>query len=114
MEILPERIRRKGFFYDLEKRGEKALIYKQTDAEDNFVVAYEVFKRRVDPPKVVFGIQLNEREIFPANEDFGKWAWSCSSLEKAEKRFFDLENSIDEEQAEEDILEESSEEEDDE
>jgi hypothetical protein len=28
MELLPETIRRKGFFYNLEKRGTKALIYK--------------------------------------------------------------------------------------
>lgn len=92
MELLPERIRRKGFFYDFVKRGEKAMIYKQTDVEDNFIVAYEVFKIKVDQPKVVFGIQLNEREIFPANEDFGKWAWSCASLERADEKFKYLEN----------------------
>lgn len=87
MELLTERIRRKGFFYDLEKRGAKTLIYKQTDVEDSVVVAYEVFKIKVDQPKIVFGIQLNEREIFPANEDFGKWAWSCSTRERAEEKF---------------------------
>ena len=92
MELLPEIIRRKGFFYNLEKRGTKALIYKQTDAEDGYIAAYEVFKIKVDQPKVVFGIQLNEREIVPANEDFGKWAWSCPNLEKAEAKFQYLEN----------------------
>lgn len=113
MELLPEIIRRKGFFYNLEKRGTKALIYKQTDAEDGYIAAYEVFKIKVDKPKVVFGIQLNEREIFPANEDFGKWAWSCPTLERAEKKFQFLENQMDEEQDEVDT-EESLEEEDDE
>ena len=67
------------------------MIYKQTDVEDDFIVAYEVFKIKVDQPKVVFGIQLNEREIFPANEDFGKWAWSCPSLGRAETKFQFLE-----------------------
>ena len=113
MELLPERIRRKGFFYDFVKRGEKAMIYKQTDVEDDFIVAYEVFKVKVDQPKVVFGIQLNEREIFPANEDFGKWAWSCPSLERALKKFEFLESGVVEEQGEK-IAEESLEEEDDE
>ena len=104
MELLPERIRRKGFFYDFVKRGDKAMIYKQTDVEDDFIVAYEVFKIKVDQPKVVFGIQLNEREIFPANEDFGKWAWSCPSLERAERKFQFLE-TLDEEVQEEETIE---------
>lgn len=111
MELLPETIRRKGFFYNLEKRGTKALIYKQTDSEEGYVAAYEVFKIKVDQPKVVFGIQLNEREIFPANEDFGKWAWSCPNLERALKKFELLENETGEG---EEIVEKSLEEEDDE
>lgn len=97
MELLPEKIKRKDFFYELEKRGNKALMYRQIDDEDNVLVAYEVFKIKVDPPKVVFGIQLNEREIFPANEDFGKWAWTCSTKEKADRRFQEIENSTVEE-----------------
>lgn len=101
MELLPEKIKRKGFIYELEKRGTKSLIYRQIDDEDNIVVAYEVFKIKVDKPKVVFGIQLNEREVFPANEDFGKWAWSCSGRERAEQKFQYLENLIEEGQEEE-------------
>ena len=94
MDILPEKIKRKGFTYELEKRGTKALMYRQIDDEDNILVAYEVFKIKVDPPKVVFGIPLNEREVFPANEDFGKWAWSCSNKERADRRFQNLEEGI--------------------
>lgn len=101
MELLPEKIKRKGFVYELEKRGTKALIYRQIDDEDNIVVAYEVFKIKVDKPKVVFGIQLNEREVFPANEDFGKWAWSCSGRERAEQKFQHLESLVEEGQEEE-------------
>ena len=94
MDLLPEKIKRKGFTYELEKRGTKALMYRQIDDEDNILVAYEVFKIKVDPPKVVFGIPLNEREVFPANEDFGKWAWSCSNKERADRRFQNLEEGI--------------------
>lgn len=101
MELLPEKIKRKGFIYELEKRGTKSLIYRQIDDEDNIIVAYEVFKIKVDKPKVVFGIQLNEREVFPANEDFGKWAWSCSGRERAEQKFQYLESLIEEGQEDE-------------
>lgn len=101
MELLPEKIKRKNFFYELEKRGTKALMYRQIDDEDNYLVGYEVFKIKVDPPKVVFGIQLNEREIFPANEDFGKWAWACTTKERAEQRFQYLESLVEESQSKE-------------
>jgi hypothetical protein len=103
MDLLPEKIKRKNFFYELEKRGTKALMYRQIDDEDNYLVGYEVFKIKVDSPKVVFGIQLNEREVFPANEDFGKWAWACSTKEKADQRFQYLESLSEEIQSEEDL-----------
>lgn len=96
MDLLPEKIKRKGFIYELEKRGEKSLIYRQIDDEDGDLVAYEVFRLKIDPPKVVFGISLNKREVFPANEDFGKWAWSYKLRERAEKKFQELENSKEE------------------
>ena len=101
MDLLPEKIKRKGFTYELEKRGNKALMYRQIDDEDGILIAYEVFKIKVDPPKVVFGIPLNEREVFPANEDFGKWAWACRDRERADKRFEDLENSPEKEEVSE-------------
>ena len=96
MELLPEQIKRNGFIYDLEKRGNKTLMYKQTDAEADFVCAYEVFKIKVDQPKVIFGISLPEREVFPGNEDFGKWAWAISSKERAYEKFEYLENLTEE------------------
>ena len=87
MDLLAEEIQKNGFLYRIYKRGERCLIYEQIDPEDNLTVAYEVFKRRVDKPKIIFGIQLPEREKFPGNEDFGKWAWACTSLERALWRF---------------------------
>lgn len=92
MDLLPEIIKRKDFTYELEKRGTKALIYRQISDEGGDLVAYEVFKIKVDSPKIVFGVSLNEREIFPANEDFGKWAWTFPTRERAEERFQHLEN----------------------
>lgn len=94
MEILSEEIKKNGFIYKLKKRGEKSVIYEQFDPELNIVVGWEVFRIKVDKPKIVFGVQLGEREIFPGNEDFGKWAWACSKYHMAEKRFDDLENGI--------------------
>lgn len=92
MEKLSNEINKNGFVYTLYKRGEKAMIYEQYDPEVEMVVAYETFRLKVDKPKVVFGIELGEREIFPGNEDFGKWAWACSTKERALERFDRIES----------------------
>jgi len=94
MDLLPNEIKKNTFIYRLVKRGERAMMYEQfcTDAER--VIAWEVFKRKIDPPKEVFGVKLGEREIFPGNEDFGKWAWAPSSQEKAEFIFNQLEQGL--------------------
>ena len=55
MELLSEEIRKNGFIYRLEKRGEKAMVYRQICPEEGDIVGYEVFKIKVDKPKVVFG-----------------------------------------------------------
>lgn len=95
MDLLKEDIQKNGFLYNLHKRGEKAMIYSQTHPEDDVPLAYEVFKIKIDQPKIVFGVSLPEREKFPGNEDFGKWAWTYRTLERAMIRFDKLE--IDEE-----------------
>ena len=91
IELLPDEIKRNTFIYRLVKRGEKAMMYEQFCLDAQKVIAWEVFKRKIDPPKEVFGVQLGEREIFPGNEDFGKWAWAPSEFERAEFIFSQLE-----------------------
>ena len=96
MEYLDKEIKKNGFVYKFYKRGKKALIYLQTDPErDDEVGSYEVFKIRIDKPKVIFGISLPEREKFPGHEDFGKWAWACSTMDRAMSRFNEIEESVD-------------------
>jgi hypothetical protein len=94
MELLSSEIRKNGFIYKLNKRGEKSMIYEQFDPELDMTIGWEVFKIKIDKPKIVFGVHMPEREIFPGNEDFGKWAWACSRYHLAEKRFNDLEEGI--------------------
>jgi hypothetical protein len=94
METLPEKIKRKNFTYELEKRGERTLMYRQISDLDNSIIGYEIFRIKIDQPKMVFGNQLNEREVFPSGEDFGKWAWACSTKERAEVKFELIENEL--------------------
>jgi len=98
MDLLKGEIQKNGFLYKLYKKGEKAYMYEQSDPREDAFHAYEVFKIRIDKPKEIFGIQLPEREKFPGNEDFGKWAWSCNQLDRALIKFELIETGkIDEE-----------------
>jgi hypothetical protein len=93
MDLLSDKINKNSYVYNLILRGEKAIIYEQIEPEENVIVGYEVFRRKIDKPKVVFGVELGEMEVFPGNEDFGKWAWSITDKERALDRFKNLENS---------------------
>jgi hypothetical protein len=87
MELLPNEIKKNGFIYRLLKRGARAMLYEQYCIDAETVIAWEVFKRKIDQPKVIFGIELGEREIFPGNEDFGKWAWAPADFSRAQEIF---------------------------
>jgi hypothetical protein len=86
---LPEIISKGGFQYSLIKRGRRACLYRQTDNTDSCF--YEVFVLRIAPEKNFQGKILQKREIFPRNQDFGKYAWTKRTLEEANKKFDALE-----------------------
>ena len=94
MKKLAEEINRNGFLYKQIKRSDKGAVYEQifSGMENNKTIAYEVFKIRIGKPKVVFGVELPEKEKFPGDDDFGKWAWTYPDIEKAFSKFKQIEN----------------------
>lgn len=104
MKKLAEKINRNGYIYTQLKRGERGAIYEQIFEElgDSTCVGYEVFKIRIGKSKVVFGVELPEKEKFPSDEDFGKWAWTYRDLNKAMEKYNQIENgSVDDGEEEE-------------
>jgi hypothetical protein len=99
MKELAEVINRNGFVYKQIKRGDRAAIYSQIISDEeirgNFE-AFEVFKIKIGKAKVVFGVELPEKEKFPSDEDFGKWAWSYTDYSKALFKYERIENGEDE------------------
>lgn len=89
MKRLPENLRKNGFSYTLVLRGKRSCIYRQEVTVNMHY--YEAFVIKVKPAKEIFGKSLPEREVFPANEDFGESAWSCRTLKRAKIRFIELE-----------------------
>jgi len=85
MKTIEKNIRKNGFDYRLVERTQTKAIYEQTDGAD--VVAYEVFIVHTAIAPAGWPNAGEEFERFPGNEDFGKTAWSCSSLCKAKHRY---------------------------
>ena len=73
---LSQHIRRNGFDYYQELATDTGYIYRQED--NGKIVAYEVFKRKVNS-------QYNCIS-FPKDNAFGTWAWSCRTFEEAKNK----------------------------
>ena len=75
------------------KKTDKAVIYA---AEEGDSTIYEVFCVKVAKATV---IKMNNstipaRERIPGNEDFGKWAWTTRSEERANAIFEEIEQGL--------------------
>lgn len=92
MLTIKKQFRKDGFVFDLVKVGKKSLIYKKTD--NGTIVAYEVHKIRTRPTRLINGIVHNNCIRRPSDEDFGYWASSCYTLEKAEQKYLELEEKF--------------------
>src|SRR5688572_30759935 len=81
METIPNSYKQAGHLMELSRRERNAVIYKAISTD-----YWEVHQIRVDKPRKIFGKDYPEREILAGNEDFGTYAWACTSLEAAEAR----------------------------
>ena len=81
-------IRKNGFTYHLIDRSDRFAIYEQSDKGKVF--GYEVFKIKIQRERVFDGRFFPRKEKFPANEDFGKTAWSISDIERAFSKYHQL------------------------
>jgi len=71
----------KGFIFTLENKSEKAFIFK---VDTGSSVHYEVFKRKENKKFNCIS--------YPSDKAFGYWAWSCSTIERANQVFEQLNN----------------------
>ena len=85
----PSTLRKNGFTYTQVCRGERSCVYEQLVTPE--VKYYEVFIIKTRAEEKQFGKVYPAREVFPSNEDFGATAWSCRTLEKAMRRFNEIE-----------------------
>ena len=90
MEKLENVIFRNGYKYEKVLDLPLGFVYKQLSIESGSFVSFEVFKRRISPRKtsIIGGVEVEfkEKELFPTNEAFGEWAFTCPTMERVEVR----------------------------
>ena len=87
---LPYILDKNTYTYVLYQKGNKTMIYEQRVGSK--IIAYEVFKRKINPARVFKEFVFPAKERFPRDEDFGYTAWACRTKKRALKRFNELEN----------------------
>jgi hypothetical protein len=74
----------KGFVFTKEFENEKGYVYKVSTGDSNH---FEAFYKKETPICIDFENRVysetETKEVYPKSKDFGVWAWSVSSLEKA-------------------------------
>ena len=87
MKKLPKEFKKNGYFYKQVERADKKAIYSQYC--NNVPIAYEVIKIRIRPAKYsqFLNRQLEEREVYPSDEDWGTLAWTVKTWERATERY---------------------------
>lgn len=67
----------KGFIFNQIKKSEYAYIYEVKTSTKTY---YEVFKKNIN----------FDRVSYPSSKAFGKYAWTCGTLERANEYFNDI------------------------
>jgi hypothetical protein len=76
--------KKNGQRYCQIKRNNKAVIYSQKN-EVGRMIGYEVWKIKIQKAFAFTNYQYPSKERIPGNNDFGKWAWSVGTLDRAEE-----------------------------
>jgi len=77
--------------YKQIQRNEVAAIY-QRFTKEGLSYGFEVFKIKVrlKGTQIFSKITEEDEECYPGSSDFGRTAWSCSTLERAQERFGEI------------------------
>lgn len=92
MNQLPDRFRKDGFDFTLNRRRGNLAIYEKAKP-GHHSPSYEVGIIRNNPARIAFGKDFPASESWPSSEEWGVKAWTCTDLTHALKRFGMLEDA---------------------
>ncbi len=87
---LPQNLTYNHYGYTQVLKGQRYCLYEQNGIAN--MRCYELFKIKVRPKKEINGLILEEKEMFPKNEDFGKSAWTICDYNEAIEKYNELES----------------------
>ena len=83
---LKKEFKKKGVVYTQLFKDENLVIYELSEASVNdpaeVIRWYEVFRPTIHRADIY---HPDEYELYPYDEAFGNWAWSCSTVKSVEK-----------------------------
>ena len=85
MQTITDQYKQAGHAMRLVRREGMVAMFKAVGAD-----YWEVHRVRIRRAEHKFGKDYPEREILAGNEDFGQYAWSCISQDRADGRFADI------------------------
>jgi hypothetical protein len=90
---LPFELSRCGYILRQIHRTEQAAIYEVIDRPTGGTHGFEVFEIRIQAPRTLAnGVHFAHKERYPANEDFGVWAFAPATRARAFEVFSRLES----------------------
>lgn len=92
MKPIESQFRTDGFDYQIVKRcGNVALFSKSKHNHESFeVIVLQIHKACTFPN----GISYPDREAMPSSELWGQQGWTYTDLASANKRYYDLQNTV--------------------
>ncbi len=75
----------KGFIFTKVASTHHRYLYKVDSGDTD--IYFEIFKRKTAPICIDFEKRIYSdtefKEVYPKSKDFGSWAWTTSSIDKA-------------------------------
>jgi hypothetical protein len=88
LKILEESFTSKGFkFQQVKRDGDVAVYKKQLDDPESDSSHYEVIAIKKHNGYEIAGVKVPPSEMYPSDSQWGDWAFTCTSIEDANKRF---------------------------
>jgi len=88
LKILEESFTSKGFkLQQIKRDGDVAIYKKKLDEAENDNYHYEVIAIKKHNGYEIAGVKMPPAEMYPSDSQWGDWAFTCTSIEDANKRF---------------------------
>ena len=95
LKILEESFTSKGFKLQQVKRdGDIAIYKKQLDDPECENYHYEVIAIKRHNGYEIAGVKMPPAEMYPSDSQWGDWAFTCTTIEDANRRFGELQEKL--------------------